>query len=223
MDASQYAEMCKRTECDQIKARVRMYGIRPAVPEPLDLLTPIRLNHAMVGMMGELGEISQLLERWVYYGETIDPDELKAEVGKELGDVLWYVALACNALGLDMSQVMEANEAKLKARYPIEWEAARAARENRDTEAEVQAAAVALAAATVRPLTNPQNTTFDHLYRADQPRPSNPTLRALDDSELGRRFLSAKADHPRPFGYEPEEPTPDEGGGAGIGTRPAPG
>ena len=48
-----------------------------------------------------------------------------AELQKELGDVLWYAALACNALGVQMGDVMEANIAKLRRRYPEGFSAER--------------------------------------------------------------------------------------------------
>ena len=37
---------------------------------------------------------------------------------KELGDCLWMIAEACNALGTDIDTVMQMNIDKLKARYP---------------------------------------------------------------------------------------------------------
>jgi len=40
------------------------------------------------------------------------------ELANELGDVLWYVALACEALGFDMADVMQSNLNKLSQRYP---------------------------------------------------------------------------------------------------------
>ena len=37
---------------------------------------------------------------------------------KELGDCLWMIAEACDALGTDIDTVMQMNIDKLKARYP---------------------------------------------------------------------------------------------------------
>ena len=36
----------------------------------------------------------------------------------ELGDVMWYVAQACMALGVDFEDVLEMNVKKLEKRYP---------------------------------------------------------------------------------------------------------
>ena len=37
---------------------------------------------------------------------------------KELGDVLWYVAMICHSFGWNMNAIMQMNIDKLKARYP---------------------------------------------------------------------------------------------------------
>ena len=37
---------------------------------------------------------------------------------RELGDILWYLSNACNALNINLQQVMEENERKIRARYP---------------------------------------------------------------------------------------------------------
>ena len=37
---------------------------------------------------------------------------------KELGDVLWYVAMICHSFGWNLNTIMQMNVDKLKARYP---------------------------------------------------------------------------------------------------------
>lgn len=71
------------------------------------------LNHAVFGLTSEAGEVSGILQK-VYQGHEVDPMHLK----KELGDCLWMIAEACQALGFEMDDVMETNIEKLKARYP---------------------------------------------------------------------------------------------------------
>ncbi len=71
------------------------------------------LNHAIFGLTSEAGEVSGILQK-AYQGHDVDPMHLK----KELGDCLWMIAEACNALGFDMEDVMQTNIDKLKARYP---------------------------------------------------------------------------------------------------------
>ncbi len=78
-------------------------------------LTPReRLTNAALGLSGEAGEFADTVKKHLFHGHPLEHDELI----KELGDVLWYVALACDTLELPMSAVMEANIAKLRRRYP---------------------------------------------------------------------------------------------------------
>jgi len=80
-----------------------------------DLSDPdIMLAWNALGLAGEAGEVADLIKKAIFHRHDID----KAEVAKELGDVLWYVAALCTNLGLDLSDVMQANIEKLKLRYP---------------------------------------------------------------------------------------------------------
>lgn len=74
----------------------------------------IRLDHAAKGMCTETGEIQDQLKRHIFYGLPLDD----LHMVEELGDLLWYVALACNTLGVSMESVMAKNIAKLMKRYP---------------------------------------------------------------------------------------------------------
>lgn len=67
-----------------------------------------------LGLSGESGEYAELIKKHVYHGHSLD----KIRVIKELGDAAWYLARACEANGLRLGDVMEANIAKLKERYP---------------------------------------------------------------------------------------------------------
>lgn len=69
--------------------------------------------HALHGMVGEIGELHSLYQK-VYQGHTFDEEHAK----KELGDLLWFVAEYCTAKNWSLSDVMEMNIEKLKARYP---------------------------------------------------------------------------------------------------------
>ena len=73
-----------------------------------------RLIVAALGLAGESGEFVDAIKKWGYHQHPLD----EAELRKELGDVLWYVALACDALGLQLGDVMAENIEKLRRRYP---------------------------------------------------------------------------------------------------------
>lgn len=67
-----------------------------------------------LGLAGETGEVVDYLKKVLFHGHALSPEVVK----KELGDVLWYVAVLADELGLDLDEVMAANIAKLRARYP---------------------------------------------------------------------------------------------------------
>jgi NTP pyrophosphatase (non-canonical NTP hydrolase) len=135
MNPNVYQVAAARTEADPCKSASRMESLLPVDPNSPDSLhlMPVRINHAIVGLAGEVGELAQLLERWVYYGQPLSI----ADVEEELGDCLWYIALLCNAAGIRMDRAMEGNIAKLKARFPHKFTEEAAA--NRDTAAERKA------------------------------------------------------------------------------------
>lgn len=72
-----------------------------------------RLLHAGIGLATESGEFLDALKKSIFYGKELDVVNLK----EELGDVLWYMAIAMDALGTDFETEMEKNIKKLKARY----------------------------------------------------------------------------------------------------------
>jgi len=72
-----------------------------------------RLDHASKGMITEVGEFTDELKKYEIYGKNLDETNLI----EELGDLMWYVAIACDAVGVSLEEVMEKNIAKLKARY----------------------------------------------------------------------------------------------------------
>lgn len=71
--------------------------------------------HALHGMVGEIGELHSIYQKR-YQGHIEDNEEEHRK--KELGDLLWFIAEYCTANNWDLSEVMELNIAKLKARFP---------------------------------------------------------------------------------------------------------
>ena len=74
----------------------------------------VRLLHAAIGMVTETGEIQDQLKKHIFYGKPLDKVNLK----EEMGDLVYYLALMCNVLGLTFEEVLERNVEKLQARYP---------------------------------------------------------------------------------------------------------
>jgi NTP pyrophosphatase (non-canonical NTP hydrolase) len=73
----------------------------------------VRLLHAMIGMATESGEFQDMMKKHIYYGKEIDKTNLK----EELGDLMWYIGLACSELGVSLDEIMQINNDKLAARY----------------------------------------------------------------------------------------------------------
>lgn len=74
-----------------------------------------RLVVAALGLAGEAGEFANKVKKLTAHGHQ----DINASVlGDELGDVLWYVAEAATACGLDLSQIAAENIRKLRQRYP---------------------------------------------------------------------------------------------------------
>lgn len=72
------------------------------------------LIHASMGLVTEAGEFQDMLKKHLYYGRELDTVNLR----EEIGDLLWYCAIALQALDTDFQSVMQTNIDKLKARYP---------------------------------------------------------------------------------------------------------
>lgn len=94
-------------------ATYQSLAMRTAKPMPVqdDLL------HAALGLTGEAGEFADCIKKHLIYGQEFD----RANAIEEVGDLLWYAALACSALGVDMGQVAAMNIDKLRKRYPEKY------------------------------------------------------------------------------------------------------
>ncbi len=133
MNANEYQELAGRTECDQMVAATNRI-LHDGQDGHKYLAT--RLCHAALGLSEEVGEFAYAIEKWIQYGQELDESNLV----EEIGDILWYVALACNALDIRMESAMIRNIRKLRARYPEKYTKECAVEENRDRVAEQEAA-----------------------------------------------------------------------------------
>jgi NTP pyrophosphatase (non-canonical NTP hydrolase) len=72
-----------------------------------------RLNHAALGLSTEANEFADQLKKHLIYGKELD----KVNLIEELGDICWFIAMACDELGTNFEEIQEINIKKLKARY----------------------------------------------------------------------------------------------------------
>lgn len=70
--------------------------------------------NACLGLSGEVGEANDMIKKWIFHDSELDTEHLK----KEIGDVMWYVALLCDSFNFDLDEILKMNIDKLKARYP---------------------------------------------------------------------------------------------------------
>lgn len=104
MDIETYQKSCKRTypsfEQDlQTEKRIGRIAI---------------LLHAHLGISSEAGEFADAIKKYCIYGKPLDIENLV----EELGDLLWYISLASDALNYSIPTIMEMNINKLRIRYP---------------------------------------------------------------------------------------------------------
>jgi NTP pyrophosphatase (non-canonical NTP hydrolase) len=89
-----------------------------------------RLLHASMGLVTESAEFLDAMKKFIYYGKELD----KINLIEELGDVFFYMSMACSVLGVSIEEVSQTNIKKLKKRYPVGFTEDSAI--NRDVESE---------------------------------------------------------------------------------------
>lgn len=67
-----------------------------------------------LGLAGEAGEVADIIKKHLAGAKQLDPIHLK----EELGDVLWYIAEACDCFGFSLEEVAKGNIEKLAKRHP---------------------------------------------------------------------------------------------------------
>ena len=78
--------------------------------------------NAALGLSGEVGELNDMIKKWIFHNTSLDKEHVK----KEIGDVMWYVAMMCESFGFSLDDVMQTNVDKLIARYPDGFDTYRA-------------------------------------------------------------------------------------------------
>ena len=76
-----------------------------------------RLMTAAVGISAEGGEFTEIVKKIAFQGKAFN-DQNREHMIVELGDVMWYIAQACIALGVSFDDIAIRNVNKLSARYP---------------------------------------------------------------------------------------------------------
>lgn len=69
---------------------------------------------AAIGLGGETGEVMEIIKKKCFHFKDYE----EADIIKEAGDILWYLALLMDTIGRTLSDAAVANVAKLAKRYP---------------------------------------------------------------------------------------------------------
>lgn len=83
-----------------------------------------KIIYPALGMNGESGEVADKVKKVLRdtvvirdsKGSVILPDNVREELAKEVGDVLWYVAIMADDLGYSLDEIASMNYKKLKSR-----------------------------------------------------------------------------------------------------------
>ena len=105
-----------------------------ALSDSLDVIdgfgvSPERVLTAAIGISAEGGEFAEIVKKCIFQGKPMD-DDAQYHMKRELGDIMWYIAQACIALGISLEDVLDTNIQKLEARYPDGFEAFRSEHRN---------------------------------------------------------------------------------------------
>lgn len=103
MNANEYQELANRTLVDKA----------PVLNDQ-----EMMLVWNAIGLAGEAGEVADTLKKAIFHKHGLNLLETRLKLKKELGDVLWYVAVLSTVLGYSLDTIMELNIAKLRQRYP---------------------------------------------------------------------------------------------------------
>ncbi len=100
----------------------------------LEEMTPRKahLNHMIIGLCGEVGEIADCIKKYTMYQKNLDVDNLK----EEIGDLLFYTFGILNELEISIFECMTQNQAKLAERYKSKTYSDQAAIERADKKGE---------------------------------------------------------------------------------------
>jgi NTP pyrophosphatase (non-canonical NTP hydrolase) len=70
----------------------------------------------VLGINGEAGEVAEKVKKIIRDKDGKMTDQDRQELSKEIGDVLWYLAVFAHDLGFSLDGIAQANLDKLQSR-----------------------------------------------------------------------------------------------------------
>jgi NTP pyrophosphatase (non-canonical NTP hydrolase) len=112
----EYAEFVQSVTSDYSKDNMSMLSRM----EEMSMADGVKTSHlltAALGLTGEAGEFADHVKKIFFHGKAYDDDRREAMI-LELGDIMWYVMQACEALEVSLEEVVYDNVDKLSERHP---------------------------------------------------------------------------------------------------------
>jgi NTP pyrophosphatase (non-canonical NTP hydrolase) len=75
------------------------------------------IEYPVLGLCGESGEVAEKVKKVIRDRDGVLDDEIKKEIAKELGDVVWYVTRIGMELGFSFEEIVSMNIEKMKSRF----------------------------------------------------------------------------------------------------------
>jgi len=75
------------------------------------------LFHLVLGLVGESGEIAEKVKKLIRDHDSNEDMIDRDDIAKELGDVLWYIAVLSSHLGITLEDIADKNVKKLTSRF----------------------------------------------------------------------------------------------------------
>tara|TARA_R110002072_G_scaffold89440_2_gene200515 strand:- start:2955 stop:3335 length:381 start_codon:yes stop_codon:yes gene_type:complete len=112
----EYAEFVQSVTSEYSKDNMSMLSRM----EEMSMADGVKTSHlltAALGLTGEAGEFADHVKKILFHGKAYDDDRREAMI-LELGDIMWYVMQACEALEVSLEEVVYDNVDKLSERHP---------------------------------------------------------------------------------------------------------
>jgi len=120
IDLNKYSEFVKGVtspETENTNALIKRITELTSTVVEGNPINPAVLLNAAIGLGSEGGEFQEIVKKIFFQGKPMN-EENRFHMKRELGDIAWYWANACRALGYDPNDVLQENITKLEARYP---------------------------------------------------------------------------------------------------------
>lgn len=74
------------------------------------------LMQQVLGLADEAGEVQSIFKKWIRDNDAVFAELDTESVKKEMGDVLWYIAVIAHDLGISLNDLAQTNVDKLASR-----------------------------------------------------------------------------------------------------------